>query len=95
MMKVTDEEVKGTLLARLRRIEGQVRGVQRMIDEERDCHEILQQMSAVRAAMYNASVELVRSYANQCVVDPDSDVPPEEMIENLISALGRVSRTAD
>lgn len=95
MMKVTDEEVKGALLARLRRIEGQVRGVQRMIDEERDCHEILQQMSAVRAAMYNASVELVRSYANQCIVDPDSDVPPEEMIENLISALGRVSRTAD
>lgn len=95
MMKVTDEDTKGALLARLRRIEGQVRGVQRMIEEERDCHEILQQMSAVRAAMYNASVELVRSYANQCVVDPESEVPPEEMIENLISALGRVSRTAD
>lgn len=95
MMKVTDEDVKGALLARLRRIEGQVRGVQRMIDEERDCHEILQQMSAVRAAMYNASVELVRSYANQCIVDEESDVPPEEMVENLISALGRVSRTAD
>lgn len=94
-MKVTDEEVKGALLARLRRIEGQVRGVQRMIDEERDCHEILQQMSAVRAAMYNASVELVRSYANQCVRDPESEVEAEEMIENLISALGRVSRTAD
>lgn len=95
-MRVTDEEVKTALRARLRRIEGQVGGIQRMIEDERDCHEILQQMSAVRAAMYNASVELVRAYAHQCIRDPNaSDIEPEEMIENLISALGRVSRTVD
>ncbi|HBY95300.1 MAG TPA: transcriptional regulator [Chloroflexi bacterium] len=94
-MRVTDEKVKESLLMRLRRIEGQVRGIQRMVDEERDCHEILQQVSAVRAAMYNASVELVRSYANQCLNDPEAQIPHEEVIENLIAALGRVSRTVD
>lgn len=94
-MRVTDEKVKESLLVRLRRIEGQVRGIQRMVEEERDCHEILQQVSAVRAAMSNASVELVRSYANQCLNDPEARIPHEEVIENLIAALGRVSRTVD
>lgn len=66
-----------------------------MIEEERDCHEILQQVSAVRAAMYNTSVELVRSYANQCLNDPQGQISHDEMIENLIAALARVSRTVD
>lgn len=94
-MHVQDEKVKEALIRRLRRIEGQVRGIQRMIEEERNCQDILQQMSAVRAAMYNASVELVRSYAKECLLDPEKETSPEELIENMITALGRVSRTAD
>lgn len=92
-MKVTDAKVKDDLLKRLRRIEGQVRGVQRMIEDERDCQEILQQLSAVRSAAYYASVSLVRSYARQCLTDPDSDVPTEEFIENVLDALGQVNRS--
>ncbi|RME11126.1 MAG: transcriptional regulator [Ardenticatenia bacterium] len=94
-MHVKDEKVKENLIRRLRRIEGQVRGIQRMIDEERNCQDILQQMSAVRAAMYNASVELVRSYAKECLLDPENGTSPEELVENMIVALGRVSRTVD
>ncbi|MBS1253985.1 MAG: Copper-sensing transcriptional repressor CsoR [Anaerolineales bacterium] len=92
-MRVTDPQVKSDLRRRLRRVEGQVRGVQRMIDEERDCHEILQQLSAVRSASYSTSVALVRSYAKQCLTDPEMDVPVEEFIDNVLDALGQVNKT--
>ncbi len=92
-MRVTDPQVKSDLRRRLRRVEGQVRGVQRMIDEERDCHEILQQLSAVRSASYSASVALVRSYAKQCLTDPETNVPVEEFIDNVLDALGRINKT--
>lgn len=92
-MRVTDPQVKNDLLKRLRRIEGQVRGVQRMIDEERDCHEILQQLSAVRSAAYSTSVTLVRSYAKQCLMDPETNVPAEDFIDNVLHALGQVNKT--
>jgi CsoR family transcriptional regulator, copper-sensing transcriptional repressor len=55
-MKLQNQEIKKQLLSRLRRIEGQVRGVQGMIDEERDCQEILQQLSAIRSAVQGTSV---------------------------------------
>ncbi|RME46069.1 MAG: transcriptional regulator [Chloroflexi bacterium] len=92
-MKVTDPKVKDDLLKRLRRIEGQVRGVQRMIEDERDCHEILQQLSAVRSASYYTSVALVRSYARQCLTNPEQEVPVEEFIENVLDALGQVNKS--
>ncbi|MFQ5342223.1 MAG: metal-sensitive transcriptional regulator [Anaerolineae bacterium] len=92
-MRVTDQKVKDDLLKRLRRIEGQVRGVQRMIDDERDCHEILQQLSAVRSASYYTSVMLVRSYARQCLTDPETDVPVEDFIDNVLDALGQVNKS--
>lgn len=92
-MQVTDPKVKDDLLKRLRRIEGQVRGVQRMIEDERDCHEILQQLSAVRSASYYTSVNLVRSYAKECLADPETDVPADEFIENVLNALGQVNKS--
>ncbi len=92
-MRVTDPKVKDDLLKRLRRIEGQVRGIQRMIEDERDCHEILQQLSAVRSASYYTSVTLVRAYAKQCLTDPESNVPVEEFIENVLDALGQVNKS--
>lgn len=92
-MRVTDPKVKDDLLLRLRRVEGQVRGIQRMIESERDCHEILQQLSAVRAALYYTSVTLVRSYAKECLADADTNVPADEFIENVLDALGQVNKT--
>ena len=57
------EQAQKAMLARMRRIEGQARGVQRMISEERDCLEILNQLASLRSAAYNASVELTEQYA--------------------------------
>ena len=89
-MKVTSPTVKDDLLKRLRRIEGQVRGVQKMIDEERDCGEIVQQLAAVRSAVHQSTLALVRSYACECLLNPDADASPEEVIDSLIGILNKV-----
>lgn len=69
-MELQSHEVKADLTVRLRRIEGQVRGVEKMVQEERDCAAILQQMSAVRSAMHQASLVLARAYAQRCLLEP-------------------------
>jgi len=61
------EEVKASLLARLRRIEGQVRGLQRMLEEGRDCAEVAQQVAATRAALDRVAMDLIAAGLEQCV----------------------------
>ncbi len=87
-MKLADSETKTKLLRRVRRIEGQARGVARMIEEDRDCSEILQQLAAVRSAAHKATVLLVRSYAAECVV---SDASAEEIADALAVAVSRLA----
>ena len=76
---------------RLRRIEGQVRGVQRMLDEERDCRDIVQQLAAIRSAVHQVGLEVMRIYASQCLNDPDSTTSDEELLDYLVGALSRWS----
>ena len=87
-MKLADPSAKADLLRRVRRIEGQARGIARMIDEDRDCSEILQQLSAVRSAAHQATVALVRDYAAECVA---SDGSPQEIADALATALSRLA----
>ena len=63
-------ESRQDLIARLRKIEGQTRGIQRMIDEERECREILNQLASVRAATQHVSRELIRGYLQGCLANP-------------------------
>ena len=93
-MHLTNPTVKDALTTRLRRVEGQLRGIQRMIDEERDCKEILQQMAAARAALYSANLECARLYAKQSIHDPDARVSVDEMVDNLILSLGRTHQAS-
>jgi DNA-binding FrmR family transcriptional regulator len=69
-------------------MEGQARGVAKMIEDDRDCNEILQQLAAVRSAAHQATVELVRAYATECVM---SDNQPQEIAEALAVALARLA----
>ena len=62
-----DEVVAGELTARLARVEGQVRAVSRMIEERRDCHAILLQLSAARAALQRATAHLMVSNLAACL----------------------------
>lgn len=82
-------EARADLQRRLARIAGQVRGVQRMLDEGRDCQSILQQLAAIRAAVQQASLILVRSYAAECLARPDAE-SPEEIADSLIGALTKL-----
>ncbi|HSR33821.1 MAG TPA: metal-sensitive transcriptional regulator [Anaerolineae bacterium] len=63
------EQAQKEMLTRMRRIEGQARGVQQMIVEDRDCIEILTQLASLRSAAYGASVALTQQYAMKCVRD--------------------------
>lgn len=89
-MKLKNSEAKGHLLSRLRRIEGQVRGVQMMIEEERNCTEILQQLTAIRSAVQGASLELLREYAIDCLLRQEGDSRQrEKLVQDLIDLLGK------
>jgi DNA-binding FrmR family transcriptional regulator len=87
-MRLNDTSAKADLLKRVRRLEGQARGVAKMIEEDRDCNEILQQLAAIRSAAHQATVALVRNYASQCVV---TDGSPEEIADALATALSRLA----
>ena len=57
------------LLTRLARIEGQVRGIARMVEEDRYCIDILTQMQAIKAALKRVEVEILKTHATHCVAD--------------------------
>ena len=72
-MKIQNQEAKEKLVQRLRRIEGQVHGVQGMLNEERDCREIMQQLAAIHSAVQGASRIFLQEYATACLADMDDD----------------------
>jgi DNA-binding FrmR family transcriptional regulator len=76
-MKIQNQTAKEKLIQRLRRIEGQVRGVQGMLDEERDCREIMQQLAAIHSAVQGASRIFLQEYATSCLAQLDENITPE------------------
>jgi DNA-binding FrmR family transcriptional regulator len=92
-MKLENQQAKDNLGRRLRRIEGQVRGVQAMVADERDCREILQQLTAVRSAVNSVTQLLMTEYATDCVLNLEGRDPEERetMIQDLVSMLGKAS----
>jgi DNA-binding FrmR family transcriptional regulator len=87
-MHVQSPETREEIRRRLRRIEGQVRGIERMLDEERDCREIVQQIAAIRSAVQQAGLAVMRIYAEQCLADP-AEADSQAVIEYLVDTLGR------
>jgi DNA-binding FrmR family transcriptional regulator len=82
---------KDQLRARLARIEGQVRGIERMVEEDRYCVEVLTQISAVQAALDKVALGLLDGHAHTCVIgaEPgDRDARTAEMM----AAVGRLMR---
>jgi CsoR family transcriptional regulator, copper-sensing transcriptional repressor len=83
---------KDQLLTRLRRIEGQVRGVEGMVDEERYCIDVLTQISAIQAALDKVALGLLDDHARHCVVGDGADGEPQEMTDELMAAVARLMR---
>jgi CsoR family transcriptional regulator, copper-sensing transcriptional repressor len=87
---------KAALTRRLHRIEGQVRGIERMVDEERYCVDILTQISAVTTALESLAYQILDDHVNHCVADAlaagDPDAAAEKSKE-LLAAVHRFSRS--
>ena len=82
---------KDQLLKRLRRIEGQVGGIERMIEDDRYCIDVMTQISAVQAALDKVALGLLDDHARHCVVG-GPDAKKEERTEELMAAVGRLMR---
>lgn len=82
---------KTALLKRLSRIEGQVRGVSRMVEEDKYCIDILTQVSAAKAAMDKVALELLRDHARHCLNNDDiHSHNDEDKADELVSAIARM-----
>ena len=83
---------KDQLLNRLRRIEGQVRGIEKMVEEDRYCVDVVTQISAVQAALDKVALGLLDQHARHCVVDGHGEGTPEQLTDELMGAVGRLMR---
>jgi DNA-binding FrmR family transcriptional regulator len=87
---------KDALIKRLHRIEGQVRGIERMVDEERYCIDVLTQIGAVSTALDSLAQKLLEDHANHCVADAlasGSREQAETKTRELLEAVNRFTRT--
>lgn len=82
---------KDQLTKRLRRIEGQIRGIERMVDEDRYCIDVLTQISAVQAALDKVALGLLDDHAHHCVMGAEGELRDERTAE-LMGAVGRLMR---
>ena len=83
---------KDSLTKRLRRIEGQVRGVEKMVDEDRYCIDVITQISAIQAALDKVALGLLSEHADHCVVHGHGGQTPEQNVEELMAAVARLMR---
>lgn len=82
---------KDQLLTRLRRIEGQVRGVQKMVEDDRYCIDVLTQISAIQAALDKVALGLLDGHARTCVIGAEAEIQ-EQRTSELMAAVGRLMR---
>ncbi len=83
---------KARVLARLRRIEGQVRGLQRMVDEDVYCIDVLTQVSAANRALQKVALVLLDDHVRHCVVD-DVRAGSDDRIDEALAAIARLVRS--
>src|SRR5829696_984095 len=87
---------KAKIMARLRRMEGQVRGVQRMVEEDQYCLDVLTQLSAIIAAARQTGLLVLEDHVRGCVLGSDHghhEIDREELLTELIGAIDRFGRS--
>jgi DNA-binding FrmR family transcriptional regulator len=83
---------KVDLHKRLHRIEGQVRGIEKMVEEDRYCIDVLTQISAVQAALDKVALGLLDEHARHCVVEGNAQGTPAELTDEMMGAVARLLR---
>jgi len=84
---------KAALLGRLRRIEGQIRGLQRMVDEDTYCIDVLTQISAAKSALQAVAVGLLEDHLAHCVVDAARAGDPTAKVKEASDAIARLVKS--
>jgi DNA-binding FrmR family transcriptional regulator len=89
-----DGDIKDRNLKRLRRIEGQVRGLQKMVEEDRYCSDIMTQISSVHEALRSVGRELMRNHLKHCATSAirSNDADAEAMYDELVDMMFKHSR---
>ena len=86
---------KKSVLTRLKRIEGQVGGLHRMVENDRYCIDVLTQITAVRAALHRVEAEILRRHVTDCVAAAFTDGNAEmhrQKVDELVDTMGRMTR---
>ena len=92
MKEVDSEEVK-RILTRLKTVRGHISGVERMIEEEKSCEEILLQLVAIRAAVHKTSLIIAQRYASSCLLEStDAGDDRQEVLNNAIETLMKLNQ---
>ena len=89
------KEIKASSIKRLSRIEGQVRGLSRMVEDDRYCIDIVTQVAAVRAALRRAEEEILRDHVAHCVEDAiksGNRADQRKKVAELMDVFGRAER---
>jgi DNA-binding FrmR family transcriptional regulator len=90
-----NDATRTAVASRLKRIEGQVGGLLRMVDEDRYCVDILTQITAVRAALHKVEGEILKDHVAHCVADAFAAGDPVEQrhkVDELVETIGRMTR---
>ena len=96
-MQIHNLQTRENLQKRLKRIEGQVRGVQKMLDEDRQCAEVVQQLASIRSAVHAAMISFLQEEVRECLFPAPgrvSDVEPraqEQNLQELIDLISKIS----
>lgn len=90
---IRHDEEKTKLINRLSRIEGQVRGVERMVEEDSYCMDILIQIRAIESALHNVGLEITERHMKHCVTDAIQTGEGDEYIEELMRILKQFSKS--
>jgi DNA-binding FrmR family transcriptional regulator len=84
---------KGSIQASLRRIEGQVRGINKMVEEDRYCIDVLTQVNAVRAALESVALRLLADHTEHCVTEAIQSGNGSQKVRELNEAVQRLVRS--
>ncbi len=81
------EQVKKDSLRRLRKIEGQVKGIQKMVEQRKYCIDIINQITAVRRALDVVSLKVMRRHIESCVTEAIKQEKPQEKVDELMETI--------
>ena len=91
-VEARENDEKKKVITRLKRIEGQVRGIQKMIEEDRYCVDVIIQINAINAALKQVGFSLLEDHANHCVIHALESGDVEASVQELINVVKQFSK---